>query len=217
MGMMNKISRHPITVRLTHWAVALSGFALLFSGFGELPMYKRYKLASLPGMGWAADFTINLKIHYLAAFIFTFAVIFHIFYHWRRKEYAAMPRKGDMKESWQIMKAMFTKGEEPPSGKFLAEQRVAYAAIGVVSVVLILTGLIKVYKNTGTITFDPTFMQVITLIHTASTMLFMFLVIFHLAAFIIKANRPLLPSMFNGKVDADYAKHRHPLWKTDKK
>ena len=36
--------RHSLTVRVTHWVVALSGILLLFSGFGQLPLYKRYNL-----------------------------------------------------------------------------------------------------------------------------------------------------------------------------
>ncbi len=38
-------------------------------------------------------------------------------------------------------------------------------------------------------------------------------IIGHLAAFIFKANRPLLSGMFSGKVSADYILHRHTLWK----
>lgn len=37
-------------------------------------------------------------------------------------------------------------------------------------------------------------------------------IIGHLAAFIFKANRPLLGVMFSGKVDANYIKERHSLW-----
>ncbi|MFW5606583.1 MAG: cytochrome b/b6 domain-containing protein, partial [Campylobacter hyointestinalis] len=39
------------------------------------------------------------------------------------------------------------------------------------------------------------------------------LIIAHLMAFIPKANRKLLPSMFSGKVDAKYTIQRHSLWK----
>ena len=47
------IKRHSGLVRFTHWAVALSGLALLFSGFGHLPMYKRYNIIQLPGLAWS--------------------------------------------------------------------------------------------------------------------------------------------------------------------
>jgi cytochrome b subunit of formate dehydrogenase len=37
-------------------------------------------------------------------------------------------------------------------------------------------------------------------------------IIAHLAAFIFKANRPLLPGMFTGYVDEEYVRKRHSLW-----
>ena len=38
----------------------------------------------------------------------------------------------------------------------------------------------------------------------------------HMAAFLFKPNRALLPGMTNGTVDAKYAAHRHSLWKPEK-
>ena len=52
-----------------------------------------------------------------------------------------MPRKGDVRESFEIIRAMLTGKEEPPSRKFLAEQRLAYAFIGF-SIVLLMCPLI---------------------------------------------------------------------------
>jgi len=206
------VSRHDGAVRLTHWAVAISGLVLIFSGFGTMPLYGRFYVNELPGLSWSTNFLIQQVIHYMAAMIFTAAVFFHLVFHLRRREFAAVPRKGDVKESIEIIKAMVTGQEEPPSGKFLAEQRLAYAAMGLTSLLLITTGLIKVYKNTGVITLDPTFLQVVTLTHTLATMVFLGLFVAHLGAFLIKANRPLLPSMFTGKVRRDYAEHRHSEW-----
>ena len=212
--MRDTVLRHTPLVRTTHWVIAISGIMLLFSGFGEMPMYKRYMLTELPGMAWTSDFALQTVIHYIAAFFFTAALFFHMVYHTMNNEFSIIPRKGDMKESWDIIKAMITGKEEPPSGKFLAEQRVAYAAIGTVSLVLVFTGLIKVYKNTGAIVLDAAMLKYVTLLHTASTMIFMLLIIAHLAAFIIKANRPLVPSMFTGRIDKQYAEHRHSKWET---
>lgn len=208
----SKVSRHSLTVRLTHWVVALSGLALVFSGFGALPMYGRYNLAKIPGLHWTGDFGIQLVLHYVMAIFFTAAIFFHLVFHLRRREFAALPKKGDLKESVEIVKAMVTGDQEPPSGKFLAEQRLAYAAIGLASVVLVVTGLIKTYKNAGIYTLDPRFLQSVTLTHTLATLIFMILFLFHVAAFLIRANRPLLESMFTGKVRRDYAEHRHSKW-----
>lgn len=211
--MTKTVVRHPLIVRLIHWTVALSGIALLFTGFGEMPMYKRYGVASIPGLGWSQNFELNLVLHYLFAALFMAAVMFHIVFHYRRNEMECMPKKGDVAESVHIVKAMLTGKEEPPHGKFLAEQRLAYLAIGVATLVLIVTGFIKTYKNTGPVTFDPQFMFYVTMTHTMASMLFMFLLFAHVGAFLLKANWPLLPSMFTGKVSAEYAQKRHPLWK----
>lgn len=206
------IKRHSRTVRATHWAIAISGLALLFSGFGELPMYKRYMIDKLPGMAWASNFEIQLVVHYIAAIVFTSAAFFHALYHWRRREFAALPQKGDVKESVEIIKAMAKGEEEPPQGKFLAEQRLAYAAIGFITIAMIGTGLLKSLKNFNGVTLGETTLTVITLVHTGFAMLFLAAFVAHMAAFVIKPNRPLFKTMLTGKVPMDYARHRHSKW-----
>jgi cytochrome b subunit of formate dehydrogenase len=144
--------------------------------------------------------------------VFTAAILFHLVYHLRRREFGALPRRGDVRESIHILKAMLTGKEEPPHDKFLAEQRLAYFAMGFICLVLVVTGLIKTYKNLSAIVLSPEFLQVVTLAHTASTMLFMVFILLHLIAFAIKANRPLLPSIFTGRVSREYALQRHGKW-----
>ena len=51
--------------------------AAIFSGFAQMPIMKRYYLADLPGMAWAADFYVTSDIHYIAAAILVFL------YFWR--------------------------------------------------------------------------------------------------------------------------------------
>jgi cytochrome b subunit of formate dehydrogenase len=211
----DKVLRHSWGVRLSHWLIAGSGLLLIFSGMGELPMYKRYNVVKIPGLQWSGDFELNLILHYILATVFTAAVFFHLVYHWRRRELALLPKKGDVAESAHIIKAMLTGGQEPPHGKYLAEQRLAYAAIAATVLGLVVTGLIKAYKNLGAIVIEPTLLQIVTLLHTGLTMLFIALVFAHVAAFVLKANRPLLPAMFTGRVDRAYAEERHSRWQTD--
>jgi cytochrome b subunit of formate dehydrogenase len=208
----SSVLRHSPAVRAVHWTVAFSGMALLFSGMGQLPMFRRYNIVKLPGMGWSDNFEIHLVIHYVAAAVFGAAVLFHLVHHLRRRELAALPRRGDVAESWRIIVAMIRGRPEPPSGKFLAEQRLAYAAIGGTSLVLLATGILKSFKNLGPIVLPPALLTGVTLVHTIAAMVFMMLVGAHLAAFLIRANRPLLPSMITGRVSSEYARHRHPLW-----
>lgn len=45
-------------------------FAVLaFTGFGQMPIFKRYGIADLPGMAWSADFYTTHTIHYLGAIL----------------------------------------------------------------------------------------------------------------------------------------------------
>ena len=66
------VVRHSFLVQIQHWMVALSGLVLLFSGFGQLPVYKRYMLSEVPGFAWASDFILQFKIHMAAAAVFTY-------------------------------------------------------------------------------------------------------------------------------------------------
>ncbi len=209
-----RVLRHTGLVRVVHWSVAVSGIVLLFSGFGELPMYKRYNVVELPGLSWAGDFELNLVIHYVASVVFLAAILFHVVHHVARRQLAAVPRRGDLRESVAILRAMLKGGKEPPHGKFLAEQRVAYGAFALVIAVLAVTGMIKTYKNLGDVVIPPAALQVITLLHTAFAVSFLLLLVLHLAAFLLRANWPLLPSMVTGTVSRAYARRRHPLWRT---
>jgi hypothetical protein len=66
--MSNQIS--PELSRPLKWFYILVLFALVFSGFGQMPIFKRYYLADIPGLAWTADFYITLYIHYVAAALF---------------------------------------------------------------------------------------------------------------------------------------------------
>ncbi|MCX7771031.1 MAG: cytochrome b/b6 domain-containing protein [Proteobacteria bacterium] len=211
-GNNNKVYRHTKLEIAIHWLTAVSGIALIISGLGEMPMYKRYNITKLPFLSFLGSYEINLVIHYLFASLFIFAVFFHIVYHLRRKELSLLPKKGDLKESYLVLKAIIKGEKEPPHEKFLAEQRLAYVAIGSVSLVLIITGLIKTYKNIGPVVLNPDFLMIVTLVHTVFTMFFIILFVLHIGAFIVKDNRELLKSMFTGYVKYEYAKRRHPKW-----
>lgn len=207
-----KILRQTLSNRVVHWVTALSIFSLIISGFGQMPMYKRYNITKLPFSTWLGEYSITLVMHYIGAIILIFIVFYHIFVHGLQKQLDALPKRGDLKASYEIIKAMITKGEEPPSDKYLAEQRLAYLAIGLTILLLIVTGIIKMVKNVGLFQFPEIVLTLSTQIHNAATFMMIFLIIGHLAAFLIKANRKLLPGMFSGYVDEEYVKHRHSIW-----
>lgn len=45
-------------------------FFLTLTGFGQMPIFKRYYIADIPGLGWLAQFFVTHYIHYLAAILF---------------------------------------------------------------------------------------------------------------------------------------------------
>lgn len=206
------ILRHSPIELIEHWVLALSGLLLIFSGFGELPMYKRYMVTQIPGLGWAGDFFINLKIHYLAGIVFVSIMVFHVIYHGWLGHQGLLPQKGDFKASLVTILSMFGFGKEPKSDKYLPEQRLAYAYLGGVGLILVLTGIVKVIKNLPGVFLPPGLITAMTLTHTFATIFFLLGVMAHLAALIFKVNRPLTKSIFTGEVDIEYVKERHTVW-----
>lgn len=211
--MKNRIKRHSKIELLEHWSIAISGIVLLFTGLGCLPLYKRYYITELPGFAWTGDFYNVTVVHYIASIVFLSAVVFHIVYHGLRGDFSLLPKKGDISKSIKVLAAMIGLGKEPPSDKYLPEQRIAYLGIGLVIMMITVTGVIKVLKNLEWIVLSPMAESINTIVHTLTGFLFMLALIVHVGTVVLfKSNWPLLKSMFTGYVDEDYAKHRHSLW-----
>ena len=210
-----KIQRQTLQNRIVHWGIALSTFSLIITGLFQLPIAKRYMINELPLMAWSGDYHISLMAHYIGAVGLVVFVSFHLYFHIARREFDIFPKKGDFKKSAQIIKAMLLGGQEPPSEKYLPEQRLAYIFIGGVLLLLVITGVIKTFKNLAGFNLSDTVYFWVAQLHNLGFALIIFGITLHLAAFIFKANRPLLSAMFSGKVSAEYVLHRHSLSKED--
>jgi cytochrome b subunit of formate dehydrogenase/pimeloyl-ACP methyl ester carboxylesterase len=208
----NLVVRHSLIELLEHWSIAISGLLLILTGLFELPIARRYFITELPGLAWSGDFIISLKVHYAASIVFIAASLFHLIYHGFLGERAMIPRKGDLKESLDVIKTFFGKGEEPPFHKYLPEQRLAYLGMAAIIALLIISGLMKTYKNI----YNPQMSETLTLwatwTHNIGFVLFFLAFLAHIAAIIIKPNRPMIRGIFTGRVRLDYAEKRHPLW-----
>lgn len=208
----NRIVRHGALELTEHWALALSGLVLLFSGLFELPMAARYKITALPGFSWSGDFITSLSIHYAASVVFIVAAFFHLFYHGLLNDRGLLPQKGDLSASIAVIKSFFGKGEEPPFDKYLPEQRLAYLGMAFIIAVIILTGLVKTYKNVYAPDLSHTLILWSTWLHNLFFVLFVLAFAGHIGAILLKPNRPMVRGIFTGAVRLDYARHRHPLW-----
>jgi len=208
----NLVVRHSVVELAEHWAVALSGLALLVSGMFQLPMGSRYYINSVPGLAWSADFMVSLNVHYAASMVFVAASLFHVVYHGLRGERGMIPRRGDLKTSIEVMKSFLGKGKEPPFHKYLPEQRLAYIGMAVIIAMLIVSGLVKTYKNLYAPDLSYTVVLWATWVHNVGFVLFILAFAAHIGAIVLKPNRPMLRGVLTGAVRLDYAEHRHPLW-----
>jgi len=206
------VVRHSLVELVEHWTIALSGLALLITGIFELPMANRYYITSVPGLGWSGDFIKSLYIHYAASVVFIAAAVFHLIYHGILGERGMIPRGGDLKTSIEVIKSFFGKGEEPPFGKYLPEQRLAYAGMAFIIAMLILSGLVKTYKNIYAPDMSLAWVLWATWIHNVFFVLFILAFVAHIGALALKPNRPMIRGIFTGSVGLDYARRRHPLW-----
>ena len=205
-----KVYRQTLRNRLVHWGIAFSCFGLIVTGILQMPVAKRYGVTTV--FPSTADFFTTLPWHYAFAIIFTFLCVFHLAVNAFEGSYDIVPQKGDFSKSIQIVKALLTGQDEPASEKYLPEQRLAWAGFVLTFALLIVTGLLKTLKNFAGIEFPDPMLFWLAQLHNLGMVLTVLLFLGHMAAFLFKANRFLLPAMFSGYVDADYARRRHSLW-----
>jgi cytochrome b subunit of formate dehydrogenase len=208
-----KIKRQSLSNRIIHWLIALDIFALIFSGIGQMPVYKRYMISDLPLLGWTSNYSITLWLHSIFGAALVAFAAYHIAVHIGRGEFDIIPKRGDFKASLLVVWATLRGKEEPPSEKYLPEQRLAYAFIAFSIALLIVTGLIKMAKNIAGWNIPDALHFWVAQLHNLGFILIVLGIIGHLAAFLLKPNRALLSAMFSGNASADYALRRHKLWK----
>ena len=49
---------------------SLTLFLSALTGFAQMPIFKRYYIADLPGLGWLAKFYVTYTLHYISAIAF---------------------------------------------------------------------------------------------------------------------------------------------------
>ena len=62
---------------------------MALTGFGQMPIFKRYYIADIPGLGWLADFYFTHILHYIGAMVLlaVFAYFLTDFFLQARKTY----------------------------------------------------------------------------------------------------------------------------------
>ncbi len=68
--MMNSNSRIPLIENIyLRWAAIVTIFIMTLTGFGQMPIFKRYYIADIPGFAWTGDYYITHVMHYTGAII----------------------------------------------------------------------------------------------------------------------------------------------------
>ncbi len=57
----------------------ISMLFLVITGFGQMPIFKRYYIADIPGLAWLAHFYTTHILHYLSAMVLTGLIFYIVF------------------------------------------------------------------------------------------------------------------------------------------
>lgn len=88
------VKRHSIIVLVEHWAIAISGLALILTGLFGLPIARRYFITEISELRWSGDYIFSLYLHYAASVVFVGASLFHVVYHGLMVHRAMLPKGG---------------------------------------------------------------------------------------------------------------------------
>jgi hypothetical protein len=67
--MNQNLANTRVISRPVRWIYLATAFFLVLTGFGQMPIFKRYYIADIPGLGWLAEFFVTHYIHYLGAIV----------------------------------------------------------------------------------------------------------------------------------------------------
>ncbi len=76
----------PTRRRPIHVLYLVAIFMLTVTGFAQMPIFKRYYIADIPGLGWLAQFYTTHFMHYLFAILFLALAAYVVVDHLLRKE-----------------------------------------------------------------------------------------------------------------------------------
>ena len=67
----------------------------IFTGFGNMPLWGRFYVSDIPGLGWSGNFFINLYVHYLSGGVLLAISTYYIIeYNQRHDRNARLSRTG---------------------------------------------------------------------------------------------------------------------------
>ncbi len=71
------------TGKLRKYIYGITFFFLVLTGFGQMPVYKRYYISDIPGLDWLSQFYLTHVMHYIASSVLialaVYVIISYIF------------------------------------------------------------------------------------------------------------------------------------------
>ncbi len=125
----------------------LATVAALFTGFGNMPLWGRYYVSDVPGLGWSGNFIVNVNVHILAGSLLLGIGVFAL------------------TKALMMGKARF--------GKLTLSGRIR----GFLLALALITGILMVVKNFPGMHFSMATLMVFNFTHMGASVLFMLTVL----------------------------------------
>ncbi|MEO7265799.1 MAG: cytochrome b/b6 domain-containing protein [Ferruginibacter sp.] len=158
---MKKIRhKHPLAIRWFHWlnfpilAVMIwSGLLIYWAnavyklGWGDKTVLKLFPKSFYEALNIPFRLAEGMSLHFVFMWLFALNGLLYVLYLFFSKEWKLLlPNRKSFKESWQvILHDLHIKKTAPPQKKYNAAQRIAYTAVIIMGLLMLLTGL-AIYK-----------------------------------------------------------------------
>jgi formate dehydrogenase subunit gamma len=205
----DRVFRHDVPARITHWTHGIGTMMLLISGIA-LGLFFTPALVERAQGVWTW-----MNVHFVFVVMFLFGTFYYgantLLAAHRFREHLPTSNAIDYTKRHYGLLLGFKKLTFPPEAKYFESEKMAYLLALASTVVIILTGLVKVAAHA--LDMPAGLMGVITPLHDIATvaMLAFFLAHVFFAA-VLPMSWPVLRSMFTGYVSLEHAKHEHAGW-----
>jgi len=195
----HEIVRHRLASRVIHWAVAVSFFIALFSGF---PIWT-------PVLGWMASLFGGLHVcrwlHPWAGVAFSICLLV-MFAHWFG-EMRLEPKDREWLQPRRVLAYMKHEGDDADVGKYNGGQKLFFFAVALGTLGLLVSGVVLWLPGS----FPRIVSEAAVLLHDLTFILFVVAVILHI--YLGTAAEPgTFRSMTRGSVTRPWASLNHPRW-----
>ncbi len=204
-----RVFRHDVPARITHWAHGIGTAVLIVSGFLLGFLFVPSALGSGQPV-WTA-----MNVHFVAVVVFLFGTFYYgannLLAPKRLREHLPTRDAFEYTKRHYGLLLGFKKFTMPPERKYFESEKMAYLLAAAGTVVIIVTGLLKVAAHAMDV--PESLMGIGTLAHDiAAVLLFLFILPHIFFAAVLPSSWPILRSMFSGYVPLDYARHEHAGW-----